>query len=499
MKRYIYILITVIALVLYSFTIRGELGNPTPEEIDSQLNTSGRAFETSQERARYGLILALVNDHTFQIDKYAAMGTPDIGVAKGHYYSFFPPGASLIAVPFYLIGEYFGAAQMITFLVSTIFALLTILLIAKFAIKLNLHWSIALFSAIAFGFATNAWGYSVTLYAHLISAFLILSGLYLTLFLEEKRAGITAIAVWTLYGLAVFLDFPNLLIFFPIVLLLTLKTFKINRSLRTIKIKIDWRFLVAPLIFVVMMAGYGYYNYIHFGKATTLSNFLPRVKDIGAIVVKSHETGKDVSTTLNTRNMLEGFRSFIISEDRGIIRYTPVVLLFIFGLGFLKKQLKIIEVSLFALPLLCLSLYSMFGDPYGGWAFGSRYMIATMPELCLLAGIGLQRFYRYNLKSIAVKIIFSLVFIYSSGVSLLAPLTTNVIPPSVEAGSLALADDYRINWQMLQLDQLNSFFYNHILNGSWSGFEYYYAILAFVVLLGLFAIWYPKTRYENSI
>lgn len=499
MKKYLYIIVTIIALILYACTIRGNVGNPTPQEIDTLLSSSGNAFETSQERARYALILSLVNDHTFTIDKYAKLGTPDVGAAKGHYYSFFPPGASILAIPLYLLGIYFGAAQMTTFSVSTIFALLTILLIARFAMRLNLHWSIALFSAIAFGFATNAWGYSVTLYAHLISAFLILAGLYLTLFLEEKRAGITAVTVWSLYGLAVFMDFPNLLIFFPIVLLLTFKTFKIDNSLRAIKIKIDWRYLVAPLVFIVMMAGYGYYNYIHFGNATTLSNFLPRVKDVGAINFQTHETGKDVSSTLNTRSMLQGFTSFIISEDRGIVRYSPVVLLFIFGLGFFKKQSKVVEISLFALPVFCLSLYSMFGDPYGGWAFGSRYMIATMPELCLLAGIGLQRFAKNNYKGIAVKVVYSLVFIYSTGVALMAPLTTNVIPPRVEAGGLALADDYRINWQMLHLNQLNSFFYNHVLNGSITGFEYYYTILSLVVIFGLFAIWYPKKHYEDSI
>ena len=494
MKKYIYLVITVIALVLYAVTIRGNLGNPTPQQINSTLKSNGQAFETSQERARYALILSLTNDHSFAIDNYAALGTPDIGKANGHYYSFFPPGASILALPLYLIGIQIGAAQMFTFFISTIFAFLTMLLLVRFALKLKLHWSAALFAAISFGFATNAWGYSVTFYAHLISAFILLLGLYLTLFLEEKRAGITAVAVWTLYALGVFIDFPNLLIFFPIVLLLTYKTFQVSKNTSTIAIRLDWRYLLAPLIFVAMMGGYGYYNYVHFGNPTTLSNFLPRVKDVSAIELKTHEAGREATSALKTRNMLEGFRSFIISDDRGIVRYSPVVLLFIFGIGYLKRKRRIIEISLFSIAMICLTLYTMFGDPYGGWAFGSRYLIAILPELCILAAVGLHRFGR-DIKSnidILVRYVYSIVFIYSAAISLLAPLTTNVIPPKVEGDGLGLRHDYVINLQMLQYDELNSFFYNHILHGVVNGFTYYYIILAFVVAIGLFAIWYPK-------
>lgn len=494
MKRFVYLIIIAVSLILYTLTIRGNVGNPTPQEINGPLKSTGQAFETSQERARYALILSLVNDKSFAIDHYASLGTPDIGRAQGHYYSFFPPGASVLALPLYLLGINLGAAQMMTFLLSTIFALLTMLLIARFILKLDLHWSAALFGAFAFGFATNAWGYSVTFYAHIISAFLLLGGLYLTLFMDDKKVWTRAIIVWILYGFSVFIDFPNFLIYFPIVLLLTLKTFKLQKDTNKIIIRLDWRFLLAPLVFVVMMIGYGYYNYVHYGNPTTLSNFLPRVKDVDAIQLKKNESGREATSALKTRNMLEGFRSFIISDDRGIIKYSPIVLLFIFGLGYLKRERKKIEITLFSIAITCLTLYTMFGDPYGGWAFGSRYLIAVLPELCILAAIGLHRFglNENSKRDIAIKGIYSLVFIYSAGVSLLAPLTTNVIPPQVEASGLGLESNYNINWKMLQFNELNSFFYNHILHHSISGYAYYNIILEFVVIIGLILIWYPK-------
>ena len=424
------------------------------------------------------------------------MGTPDIGKILGHYYSLFPPGASFIAFPFFAIGMELGNPQLFVFSVSSIFSLLIMLLMVQFAVKLKLHWSIALFAAIAFGFATNAWGYSVTFYAHLISGFFLLLGLYLVSFME-KASSIRITFIWLLYAIAVFVDFPNLFLFFPIALFSFIKSFHVLQKENTFKLTLNPFLLIGPFLFATLMGLYGYYNYHFFGSPMKFSNGLPRVQDLKEVDRAIPERGTETTAALKTRLMLEGFHSFTISDDRGLVKYSPVVLLFIFGLGFLKKRQ--IEILLFTIPAVCITLYSMFSDPYGGWAFGSRYMIASLPELCLLAGIGLQRFAKNNIKGITTKIIYSLVFIYSTGVALLAPLTTNVIPPRVEGGNLGLAHDYSINWRMLSDNQLNSFFYNHILHGSISGFQYYYAILTLVLLVGLFLIWYPKKSYENTV
>jgi hypothetical protein len=489
MNKFIYIIIIAISIILYTFTVRGSWGNPTRAEIDSNLNSSGQVFETSQERARYAMILSLVNDHVVNIDNYAAMAMPDVGASKGHYYSLFPAGASVLAVPFYLAGRAIGGAQMLTFLISTVFCVLVMLVIARFCLKLGLHWSVALFGSLSFGFATNAWGYSVTFYSHLISAFIIISGLYLTVFSEGKYIILRAFGIGFLYGLAVFVDFPNLVIFFPIAFLFTIKAFRISKDKEKFELHIDWRYFVAPVAFAGLMGVYCWSNYVNYGSPTVFSNFFPRVKDLTVVQTESHQAGGSPASAANTRNMLQGLQSFIVSPDRGLIRYTPVVLLFIFGLGYLKRQKRNIEVILLTLPLVCLLSYSMFGDPYGGWAFGSRYMLAVMPELCIMAAIGLQRF------GLFAKILYSLVFIYSASISLLAPLTTNAIPPKVEAVGLGLHYDYSINLQMLTNDELNSFFYNHVLQGRISGIDYYSAILILVVLIGAFVIWYPR-KYE---
>lgn len=483
--RLIILGIWILVLMLYLLTFRGSLGNPTPNQIDNELNSSGQVFETSQERSRYALILSLYYDRSFAIDNYASMGTPDIGYILGHYYSFFPPGASVLALPLFILGEKWGFAQMAVFTLPVVYSIATMLLIMKFCSKLGLHWSAGLFAAIAFGFATNAWGYSVTFYAHVISAFFILLGLYCTVFTNSWKG---ALLFWISYSLAVYIDFPNLFIFLPLALMQGLKFFSISEISKGILVTFKWTYLLTPFIFIFLMLGYGYYNYLHFGDPFTLSNTIPRVKDLKDIQESSPEGGREAVGALHTRNMLEGFRSFIISTDRGLLIYTPIAFLAAFGVGAVSKKRKQTEVLLLTVPLTCLVLYTMFGDPYGGWAFGSRYVLAVMPELMILAAVGLNR-YAHN---IWIKILFSLVFLYSSAVSALAPLTTNVIPPLVEARGLGLEATYIINIKMLQHNELNSFFYNHILNESVSGMTYYLSIAIVVGVIGLLLIWLPK-------
>lgn len=489
-KYFIFLLIT---LALYFLTIRGSVGVPTPEDVDQKLNSSGQPFETSQERSRYALILSLYYDKTFSIDNYASMGTPDIGFIKGHYYSFFPPAVSILALPLYTLGLKINATQIATFLLPTIFAVLTTLMMIKFLLRFDVHWTVAFFSALAFGFATNAWGYSVTLYAHLVSAFLILAGLYVTTS-STIKSWLAGILVWVLYACAVFVDFPNLFVFLPLALIFTFGGFQISQRGKEVKIRYKWLYILTPLIFVIFMAFYGYYNYVHFGSPAILSNAIPRVRDLKKIELKIPEAGKSTIGAFKTHLILEGLRSFIVSTDRGIIFYSPVILLSLFmvlgSYGSLDKKTKI---GLVAIPSVCLTLYAMFGDPYGGWAFGSRYLIAVMPELCILAGFALDFLWKNKL----IRIIFTLIFLYSVGVSLLAPLTTNVIPPEIEARDLGLKHDYTINIEMLSKNKLNSFAYNHILNKSVSGWVYYGFIYSVVAISGITLVWLPKGKYEN--
>lgn len=497
MKKIPYLLLAVFTILIFGLTFRGAVGNPTPEQIQTELNQRTQAFESSQERARYALILAMVNEKTVAIDTYAALAAPDVGYINGHYFTLFPPMTSVLALPLYLLGTHLGMAQIFTFLTPTIFSILTMLLSAEFCRRLKLHWSLGLLAAIAYGFGTNAFGYAVTLYAHTISAFFILLGLYCTVFLKNWKG---SLLFWLCYAISVLLDFPNIFIFFPMALANAFFFFETTSTPgKKIKIKLHWQYFFLPFVFIALMTAYAAYNNFYHGSPTVLSNTIPRVEslEVQSLPAPDQVTGNNsesAASALEPRNMLEGFRSFLISKDRGVLIYSPIVLLSILGIGVLKNKQKNIEVLLLSVPATCFILYTMFGDPYGGWAFGSRYVLAIFPELAILMALGLARWQkRYQL--LASQIFYSLVFMYSSAVSLLAPLTTNVLPPTVEALPLGLESTYRENITLLQNNMLSSFVYNFVLPDNFSGVSYYAAIAGLIILVGLCLIWWPKGKY----
>lgn len=488
MKKTVYLILILFSIILFSLTIRGNAGIPNPDQIEASHKLNKGPFESSQESSRYAILLSLYNDNSRTLDKYPFLGTPDLGYLNGHYYSFFPPTLSFIAIPFYILGLYMGATQLSVFAMLSVFSILTMCLIVKFCQKLDLHWSIALFSAVAFGFATNAWGYSVTFYSHLVSAFLLLLAIYMTVFGKGKSDVLRLCSFWVIYGLAVYLDYPNLITYLPIALAITFQGISLEKNQSKLKINFSWKYFLAPFIFIAMLIVYGFYNYSNFGNPLQMSNTLPRVNDISKVISKTTEVAKGSVPALQTRSLLEGFHSFLISSDRGILIFSPVVLLFVFGVSLLKKKKSYILGLFLAVVGINLLQYSMFGDPYGGWAFGSRYMIAVFPELCILAGFGLAKYS----KNILIKVIYTLVFLYSLAVSLLAPLTTNVIPPLIEAKNAGLDATYLNNINLILKNDLNSFFYNHILNKSIPAIYYYFFILVIVFSCATTMIWWKR-------
>src|SRR5919202_2991899 len=61
-----------------------------------------RQIPAWNEYSRYDMVLALVDHHTTQIDRYHE-NTGDEAFFNGHYYSDKAPGSSLLAVPTYAL------------------------------------------------------------------------------------------------------------------------------------------------------------------------------------------------------------------------------------------------------------------------------------------------------------------------------------------------------------------------------------------------------------
>jgi hypothetical protein len=441
------ILLLVFCAIVLAVSIRGNAGNPTPQELNTKAWKDNGPLELSPERGRFALLYAVAEQKSFSFTPdLARFATPDVGYIDGKYVSLFAPAVSFLAIPGYLLGKYFGISQVGSFAIIALFALLNVFLIRAIAIKLGAHPLAATIGALTFLFATPAFAYAVTLYQHHISTFIILLSIFL---LMRYKSVWSLLVIWMLCAFSVTVDYPNFFMMLPIGMTALAKTFLMEKKEGKITLRIPLLRVVAITSMIIPMLFFMWFNNMSYGNPLQLSGTVDRsvqVNKNGSPVLESeqvkarlkaaHKTEakpeKNALGFFNSRLIQNGFYIYFLSPDRGIIMYAPVMLFGIAGLVFALKRRTKYAALLIAVIGFNIVLYSMWDDPYGGWAFGSRYLIPSYALLAAFLGLLLTWFSRYWF----FAFFFFTVLGYSIGINTLGAITSNMNPPMVEAIAL---------------------------------------------------------------
>jgi hypothetical protein len=473
-------------------------------------------FELSPERGRFALLYSYLEDKTVYFStSLAKFSMPDLGYKNNHFVSLFAPAVSFIGMPGYLIGKAFGASQVGAFATAAIFALINILLIRTIAVKLGAHHITALIAMVIFIFASPAYAYGVSLYQHHISTFLILMSVYLYL---SSTSLLATAAIWALCAAAIPIDYPNLFLLFPIGLATLIRLFPISLEKGIVRMHAK---LLAPLTFIAMILPLGFFlwfNTISYGNALQFSGTIPSAKnsDFVETIKPNLETQIETSTTsaLTTRNqknavsfftsrgLLNGLYILLLSPDRGVLYFTPVVLLGLFGIAFLTRKNSPYATIFGAIITTNIIFYAMYGDVWGGWAFGSRYLIPSYALLSIGLAIALTKWR----KNIFLLIVFLIFAGYCVGVNAAGALSSSANPPQVQVLQLEKLSGREEKYTaMRNVDQLKtrskSFVYQTWLHTSITSWQFYQiivgAIMTIIIMLtiGLF-IQRNRGRYD---
>lgn len=509
-NRLAILFIVVLATTLYAVTLHGVFGNPEASTIKQTLEDPTKPFELSPERGRFAHIISLAETGNYALTKELGdFVYPDVGWNNGKFYSFFAPGISYMALPFYIIGSSVNYSQLFTFgfvsLVS-IFALIFLFKICREIFQLPV-WA-SLVSVMIFAFGSTAWSYAVTLYQHHVTVFLMLSSFYAVWYFAKnvKWSWLGAIWVWLAYGLAIAIDYPNLLLLMPIMIYFLVKAIQIETDSQKTKVKVRLSFILAATFFIAVMAGHLYHNQTKFGGITNLSGGLTSYKTIvennwqdlyvDEINQKLNENvaKKDVVGFFSEERIPNSPGTLLFSKDRGLFVYSPIFILAIFGIIYLvRKRMNLETGVLLGLVAINLFLYASWGDPWGGWAYGPRYLIPSMSILAIIAGIFIA-----HKPSIWKSIITFILFAYSSAIALLGVITTNAVPPRVEADSLQMKYNFLRNLDFLYEDKSSSFIYNTFLIDKISLINFAFILYAVVLIVFLVIITAPFFRRKTN-
>lgn len=489
-------------LVILAFSLRGIKGNPSAAELNHEVWKDEGPLELSPERGRFALTYSLLEDHSFSFSlPVAEFAMPDVAQADGKYVSLFAPTVSYLIMPGYILGKMWGVSQVGSFAMIALFAAFNFVLIRKIALLLGAQSTAASIAGLLFVFATPAFPYAVTLYQHHISTFVILLSIYTLI--RWKNIWSLAI-VWFLCALSISIDNPNLFLMLPIGLFALGRVFQIEEKVKNYQITLRLAGIISLVVMIIPLGFFMYFNKMSYGNPFQLAGTVAsgagstfQTQDVADVIneelaSKSGEVDAPKRSAIGffkPRNLPHGLYEHFLSFDRGMILYTPVILVGFLGLWVLVKTKPDYARLLLAIVGMDALLYSMWGDPYGGWAFGSRYMIPAYAILAILLALVLTR---WRKKIIFLFIVLGL-GLYSTGVNTIGALTSNRNPPKVEILSLEAITNRRErytftrNMEMLNANKSKSFIFQETkIHDSLTAWQYASVIIGAIgIVLGL--------------
>ncbi len=331
------------------------------------LLTTPGILASSDEIINFLTARALVEDQSFALEVDCQTFSIFVKMRPdGQCYGKYDVGLAFTGLPLYLLGRIldgpapsdYNAFSLPRLIVSTLNQFVTAAtctVLYLLALELSASRKNALELSILFGLATIAWPYSGTFFSQPVIGFLLITAVLL---LRKGKKPIYAFSTGVLLGWAILTRLDSIPLV-CIILLYALYQFKTRTANRRDLLK-NVLALAVPLILSVVL-------YLLFNLLRS-----------GAILQNSY-AGEGW-----TGNFLQGAYGLLFSPGRGIIFYSPLVILAVPGLWMLWQQgLKADVLLIVGLFLAQISIYAAWWAWEGGWVWGPRFLVSTLPLLML--------------------------------------------------------------------------------------------------------------------
>jgi hypothetical protein len=412
------------------------------------------------QNSRLDMVIAVVDDGTFAIDKYVS-NTVDFAHFNGHYYSDKPPGAAFLGMPFYAgvkvllktpfvdslvnrlannkafqstlkadgSGVYadkvrFAITQVIlTVFIAVIPTVVLALCLFRLLLGFNILPGLSAVVVLVYGLLTPAYAYAGAFYSHQLSA-ACLMGAFLAARTNKSFTIKRLLLIGLLLSYAVISEYPTVLaagvLFFYTVYVLARR-----KQAR----RIVWVILMAVIGAMVILI----YNKSVFGSPFSMGYSFSENWTV------QHQTGF-MSLTAPHWDAIWGITFGVF---RGLFVLSPILLLGLLGFGVWWRH-KEYRGEFFAVVGIILAMFLFNASSvmwWGGFSIGPRYFLPALPFICLGMGFSLEKWG----KKAWFKIVFSILALWSFGATWGMTLAGQSFPPDTLPNpylSYAL-----VNWQ----------------------------------------------------
>jgi hypothetical protein len=339
------------------------------------------AIQSANELPRIYLVQAMVDDHTFAIDRGVKTwgATFDVSTANGHSYSNKAPGSSMLAVPFYAAMEFvvgvpsLAATMWLCRMVTGVIPTLVLLwLLWGFLARFAPDPAVRRLVVVGYAFGSMALTYSILYYSHQLSAVCLASAWILAIDVAEGRRGLRAmVGIGALAGGAILTDYQAGFAALPVAIdvAVRMRAWKHRQWVGGLALAAGGAALPVALLL--------YYHAVCFGSPL--------------------RTGYDLSTAAHGHGEgLLGLSSpswhhFIAATIApvGVFTLAPWLLLAIPGAVTLGRRDRATAITCAAVGCVMLWFISSLRFP-GGWEVGPRYVVVMLPFFLPLVAAQLQ-------------------------------------------------------------------------------------------------------------
>lgn len=369
------------------------------------------------QNSRLNMVVAVVEDGTFQIDNYVA-NTVDYAKVGDHYYSDKAPGAAFLGIPVYMVLKgmldspllnavttrlenssafdttlksdgsgvsdnkmRFAIAQVaISLVVGALPSALIGVLLFNLSRRFGFSNAISLLIAIGYSLFTPAFAYANAFYGHQLSAALLFAAFYLIQQNEAKLRTSHLLLIGLLLGYSFITEYPTLLM---AAILFFYAWYALLRQGRATQI------LFVMLSGGVIAIGWMAYNTVVFGGPLSLGY------SHSELWTNQHATGF-MSLTLPHVDALWGIT---FSRFRGLFLLAPWLLLALPGFYLWWRRGN--ERAAWWVSIACIISMFLFnassGMWWGGYAVGPRYLLPALPFLALATTFAIAQWQRQTM------------------------------------------------------------------------------------------------------
>ena len=340
-------------------------------------------IQSANELPRVYLVRAIVDDHTFSIDRGVQRwgSTADVSPSRGHAYSNKAPGSSLLAVPFYALWKWtIGDPSLATTMwicrvtAGILPALVFLALLSRFLARFQPEPEVRRLVLVAYAFGSMAMPYAMLYYSHQLSAVCAGSAWIFAVDVVERRRGDRAmLAAGAFAGAAVLVDYQAAFACAPVAVYVLVRSLEQPFAIVGRRLGLAIAGAAGPL--AVLLA----YHAACFGSPW--------------------RTGYDSSQTFAvyhqqgflglTRPHLDALWGSLFAPDNGLVTLAPWLLLAIPGGIVLWRRGERDHVATAAAVVVVMVLFvSSLTFWRGGWGLGPRYITVMLPfalPLCAAA------------------------------------------------------------------------------------------------------------------